>query len=75
MTVDVYHSGDDRPKAPFLLIKPSVADGPPAGRRLPDHPQAPSGKWLYWKRTPLKLIAVIPSLARQEIDRNGYIVQ
>jgi len=67
--VDVYHSGDaKRPVPPFLLVPP----GAPR-KHLPE----PSGGklWTYWKRVPVNLIAVHPSLALERIKTLGYFLQ
>lgn len=68
-TIDVYHSGERRPEAPFLLVLQGAA------RALPDHPDAPLRNWSYWKSSPLQLIAVSPSHAAAELTRRGFFIQ
>lgn len=69
ITVDVYHSGERRPQAPFLLTLQGTT------RALPDHPEAPLRNWSYWKSSPLQLIAVSPSQAAAELTRAGFVIQ
>lgn len=64
--VDVYHSGKDRLRAPFLLVK----SGWPR-TRLP----APQASWTFWKTVPINLIAVSPEKAALNIKEQGYFIQ
>lgn len=66
-SIDVYHSGERRLEAPFLLVLQA--------RALPDHPDAPLGNWSYWKSSPLQRIAVSPSQAAAELTRCGFFIQ
>ena len=64
--IDVYHSGGRRVEGPFLLATASTP--------LPDHP-APGTRWTYWKRVPLREIAVLPALAGDDVDKYGFHIQ
>ncbi len=69
MMIDVYHSGRGRRVvAPFVLV--------PAGMvRLPPHPAGTRIEWNYWKRVPLREIALVPSEAERAIRAEGFCVQ
>jgi len=69
MLVDVYHSGRDRPRAPFLLVA-SKSTAP-----LPDHPDGKQGRWTFWKAEPLVEIAVEPRRAGTAIKQDGFFIQ
>ena len=69
MDCDVYHSGEDnRPRAPFLLIRPGTTV-------LPQHPDGQRVKWTFWKTAAVRNIAAAPMLAQEEIRKFGYVIQ
>lgn len=69
MDCDVYHSGDaKRPMPPFLLLARN-------GATIPDHPEGPRAKWVFWKTVTVAEIAVLPLLAERQIRQSGYVIQ
>jgi hypothetical protein len=63
--VDVYHAGEDRPQAPFVLV--------PCGAVPPEPPKG--SRWTLWKTVPLNVIAVDVDQARRLLEVQGYYIQ
>ena len=69
MIIDVYHSGRGRtPRPPFVFVRSG-------GERLPDHPHGQKIVWNFWKKAPLKQIAVAPNRAEEQIHARGFFIQ
>jgi hypothetical protein len=65
--VDVYHTGQDRPYPPFLILRSGAAvlqPSPPKGSR-----------WTFWKKVPLNVIAVDVMRAKRLLETQGYYIQ